>query len=53
VLAEIERRLRGLGCPKIDLQIRRDNPAAIAFYRGVGFHEDAVVSLGRRLGDPD
>ena len=44
-----EERLRGLGCPKINLQVRRSNAAVIAFYRAMGFTEDAVVSLGKRL----
>lgn len=44
-----EDRLRALGCPKINLQVRRSNPAVIAFYRSLGFSEDAVVSLGKRL----
>src|SRR5712691_1413441 len=49
LMAEAERRLRDLGCPKMNLQIRRDNLEAIAFYERLGFAEDAVVSLGKRL----
>jgi ribosomal protein S18 acetylase RimI-like enzyme len=49
LLTEVEERLRDLGCAKINLQIRRDNPEAIAFYQRVGFAEDAVVSMGKRL----
>jgi ribosomal protein S18 acetylase RimI-like enzyme len=49
LMVEAERRLRELGCPKINLQIRRDNLEAIAFYERIGFTEDAVVSLGKRL----
>ncbi len=49
LMAEAEGRLRALGCPKINLQIRRDNPDAIAFYARLGFSEDASVSLGKRL----
>ena len=37
------------GCPKINLQIRRDNLAALGFYRALGYTEDAVLSLGQRL----
>jgi len=51
MMAEAERRLRKLGCPKINLQIRRDNLEAVAFYRSLGFAEDAVVSFGKRLQD--
>ena len=49
LMSEAERRLRELGCAKINLQIRRDNLDAISFYERIGFTEDAVVSLGKRL----
>ncbi|MDA0226339.1 MAG: GNAT family acetyltransferase [Proteobacteria bacterium] len=49
LMAAVELQLRALGAPKINLQIRRDNAAAIAFYARIGFTEDAVVSLGKRL----
>jgi ribosomal protein S18 acetylase RimI-like enzyme len=49
MMAEAERRLRELGCAKINLQVRRDNLEATAFYRSLGFSEDAVVSFGKRL----
>ena len=45
----MEGRLRDFGCAKINLQIRRDNQEAISFYERVGFAEDAVVSMGKRL----
>jgi len=44
-----EVRLRKLGCPKINLQVRRSNQAVIAFYKRLGFVEDDAVSLGKRL----
>ena len=44
-----EQRLYGMGCPKINLQIRQDNLAAVNFYRQIGFAPDAVVSFGKRL----
>jgi len=49
LMAAAEERLRALGCPKINLQIRNDNADAIAFYRRIGFAEDASVSMGKRL----
>lgn len=51
LVIEAEKRLRRLGCPKINLQVRRANEAAIAFYRRIGFARDDVVNLGRRLID--
>jgi len=49
LMAEAERLLRARGCPKINLQIRRENREAVAFYERIGFGEDAVISLGKRL----
>jgi len=49
LMSEVERMLREMGCAKINLQIRRDNPEAISFYERIGFTEDAVVSFGKRL----
>jgi ribosomal protein S18 acetylase RimI-like enzyme len=44
-----ERRLSELGCPKVNLQVRRENREAMAFYERIGFREDAVASFGKRL----
>jgi ribosomal protein S18 acetylase RimI-like enzyme len=49
MMAAAEVRLRALGCPKINLQVRRGNTAVIDFYRRIGFSDDDVVSLGKRL----
>jgi ribosomal protein S18 acetylase RimI-like enzyme len=49
MMAEAERRLFALGCPKIQLQVRNENVDAIAFYQRLGYTEDAVVSMGKRL----
>jgi len=49
MMAEAERRLGALGCPKVQLQVRTDNRQAIAFYRSLGYAEDAVVNMGKRL----
>jgi len=49
MVAEAERLLRAEGCPKINLQIRTSNLAAIEFYRRIGFSADDVVSMGKRL----
>jgi ribosomal protein S18 acetylase RimI-like enzyme len=51
LMVEAERRLRQLGCAKINLQIRHDNAEAVAFYQRIGFTEDPVVSFGKRLED--
>ncbi|HSZ46975.1 MAG TPA: GNAT family acetyltransferase [Streptosporangiaceae bacterium] len=49
LMADAERRLRALGCPKLNLQVRGSNTAAIEFYRRLGFVVDDSVSLGLRL----
>jgi ribosomal protein S18 acetylase RimI-like enzyme len=49
LMAEAEKILRAAGCPKINLQVRRSNAAAAAFYAQLGFTEDDVMSLGKRL----
>ena len=49
LIVEVEGRLRALGCPKINLQVRTDDLTAAAFYRRVGFAEDDVISFGKRL----
>ena len=55
---EVERRLLALGCPKLNLQVRSSNTQVLDFYRALGYLQDDVVSLGKRLiadtpaGDP-
>ena len=49
LMDEAEVRLAALGCPKINLQVRRSNPEAIAFYERLGYVVDDAVSLGKRL----
>ena len=44
-----EARLLAMGCPKINLQIRKSNPSAVHFYRSIGFVEDESISMGKRL----
>ena len=49
MMAAVERKLRKLGCPKINLQVRKTNAGVIAFYRRLGFTVDEVIGLGKRL----
>lgn len=49
MVREVEIRLRALGCPKINLQVRTSNTDAIGFYQAIGFVEDQVRSMGKRL----
>ena len=49
LMDEVEARLRALGCPKINLQIRNSNTDVVAFYRSLGFTVDDSLSMGKRL----
>jgi len=49
LMAEAERLLGEAGCPKINLQVRGTNEAALGFYERLGYTQDDVVSLSRRL----
>jgi ribosomal protein S18 acetylase RimI-like enzyme len=49
LMDEAERLLRLEGCPKINLQVRTSNQAVLDFYRAIGYVQDDVVSLGKRL----
>ena len=49
IMAKAENALRELGCVKIILQVRESNQAVIAFYERLGFSNDHVLSLGKRL----
>ena len=49
IMAEIEGLLRVRGCPKINLQIRNTNLAAIEFYKRIGYNVEEITSMGKRL----
>lgn len=49
MMAAAEKGLAELGCPKVNLQIRRGNEDVVAFYDRLGYVEDDVVSMGKRL----
>ena len=44
-----EKALQQRGCPKINLQVRSKNAAVIAFYKSLGYGDDEVIGLGKRL----
>jgi len=41
--------LTRLGCLKVNLQVRETNLYVIGFYKHLGFKDDHVTSLGKRL----
>ena len=49
IMKAVEQLLRQRGCPKINLQVRSKNTAVIDFYTAIGYGDDDVISLGKRL----
>ena len=49
IIAEAEKLLGSMGCPKINLQVRTANKEVIGFYRSLGYEVDDVVGLGKRI----
>ena len=51
LMDNVENRLRKLGCPKINLQIRDANNKVLSYYQKLGFVEEKRISMGKRLED--
>ena len=49
IVAAVEERLRARGCPKLNLQVMASNPAAVGFWRRLGYRVEERVSLGKLL----
>ncbi len=49
IMSRAEQLLAEVGCPKINLQVRSTNTKVIDFYKSIGFSDDHVMSLGKRL----
>ncbi len=49
IMHAVEARLREKGCPKVNLQVRTSNLGVIAFYAAMGYGQDEVVGMGKRL----
>lgn len=49
LMARVEQMLLERGCPKISLLIRAENPDVVEFYRRIGYAQDHVIALGKRL----
>ena len=49
MVEKAEMKLRKLGCQKINLQVRNSNKAVIAFYEHIGFCNDDVLGMGKKL----
>jgi ribosomal protein S18 acetylase RimI-like enzyme len=51
LMDNVETRLRKLGCPKINLQIREGNDKVLSYYQKLGFVDEKRISMGKRLED--
>jgi ribosomal protein S18 acetylase RimI-like enzyme len=49
MMKSVESELRKIACPKINLQIRSGNAKVMKFYQKLGFTDDRVLSMGKRL----
>jgi ribosomal protein S18 acetylase RimI-like enzyme len=49
IMNEAERRLRQIGCTKINLQVRASNQGVVSFYEKLGYAVEERVSMGKRL----
>jgi ribosomal protein S18 acetylase RimI-like enzyme len=45
-----EASLEALGCPKINLQVRMQNRAAVAFYKALGYGIEERIQMGKPIG---
>lgn len=49
LMRSVEQRLAGLGCPKLNLQVRASNHQVVSFYERLGYEVEERVSMGKRL----
>ncbi|WED22823.1 GNAT family acetyltransferase [Vibrio sp. JC009] len=49
ILKAVEGLIQEKGCPKINLQVRNTNTSVIEFYKAIGYADDNVAGLGKRL----
>ena len=48
-MQEIEQRLIAIGCPKVNIVVRKSNFDVLNFYRKLDYLPDDVESIGKRL----
>lgn len=49
LMKHVELALAERGCPKVNLQVRADNDAVVAFYESLGYLVEERVSLGKLI----
>lgn len=53
LLSRLEKKLIARGCPKITIQVREDNDIVIGLYERLGYEQQDVLVLGRRVIEDD
>ena len=51
IMIAVEQKLKDIGCPKINLQIRGNNEEVIKFYESIGYFDEHMTSMGKRLSE--
>jgi ribosomal protein S18 acetylase RimI-like enzyme len=49
IMEAIEKKLIAIGCPKLNLLVRKENLGAIEFYEKIGFNREDCIEMGKRL----
>ncbi|MCW3475893.1 GNAT family acetyltransferase [Limobrevibacterium gyesilva] len=49
LIAEVEQRLKAIGCDKVNLLIEADNAAVAGFYARLGYANDALIFMEKWL----
>jgi len=49
LVTHVEAELVKLGCPKVELMVRKTNNEVISFYKSIGFDPEPVIVLSKRL----
>jgi len=49
MMEHAESALLEAGCPKINLMVRKTNDEVMSFYQSIGYNQDPVVVLSKRL----
>jgi ribosomal protein S18 acetylase RimI-like enzyme len=49
IMEALEKKLIGMGCPKLNLMFRTGNAGVEKFYEKIGYKRDDVIEMGKRL----
>jgi ribosomal protein S18 acetylase RimI-like enzyme len=49
LVTRVEQALIRLGCPKLELMVRKTNNEVVSFYSSIGFDPDPVMVMSKRL----